>query len=590
MSAAHSIARYVPRGNLLSPEVFASRHRLLVRILVGHLPVIYLIGLLNGMDPLWAALELTPALAAAGLASIGTGGRQRLRAVVVTAGLSWTSIALVHFSGGSIEAHFHFFIVLGFIALYQDWLPFLWYIGFTLLSHGAGSALSPDLVFNHESAQAYPWLWSGIHAAGVAMLSVGLVIFWSNTEAEQKRATSLATELTARDLERARADIQQRQTQSQMLLNLARRNQSLVQRQLDTIEHLETDEQRPEVLDRLFSLDHMTTRMRRNAESLLVLSGSEPARIWREPLPLSDILRAAISEVEDYQRIDLVLSEDPQVEGRAAADLSHLFAELVENATNFSPPSTRASISAMTSLTGDLVVVVRDRGVGMDAQSLTEARSLLDSGLLDGDADQVMTPGDARLGLQVVGRLARRYGIAVEISTSPTGTGVQVTIPAQLVVLDEPVEPEGQAHPAAEHHLEPATVEPAFDRPARARHGVPSQATGTPGDLWSVPTEQPVQQPVQQPVEQPVEQSPVPVLAAPVEVPALPARRPATNAFAAFTSRQAAPIDHHADHQTDHQTDHQGGLPSLPRRSRDDEVSSPAPVDLWADQDGGDRG
>jgi signal transduction histidine kinase len=567
MSAAHSIARYVPRGNLLSPDVFASRHRLLVRILLAHIPVIYVIGLVNGLDPLFTALELLPALAAAGLASLGKGGQQRLRAVATTAGLSWTSMVLVHVSGGAIEAHFHFFIVLGFIALYQDWLPFTWYIGFTLLSHGVGSALIPDLVFNHVAGQANPWLWSGIHAAGVAMLSVGLIIFWSNTEAEQERATSLATELTSRDLERARADIEQRQTQSQMLLNLARRNQSLVQRQLDTIEHLETDEQRPEVLDRLFSLDHMTTRMRRNAESLLVLSGSEPARIWREPMPLSDILRAAISEVEDYQRVDLVLSEDPLVEGRAAADMSHLFAELLENATNFSPPSTRASVSAITSLNGDLVVVVRDRGVGMDAQSLTEARALLGSGLGDGDSQHAMTPGDARLGLQVVGRLARRYGMDVEFSTGPGGTGVQVTVPAALVV-DEPAEPAAQAWPAQPEqqahlpepqHVELAppavhpTPEPALDRSGPARHGVPAQAAGAPTDLWSVPA----------------------------QATELPARRPAPDAFAAFTSRQ--PLAAVPD-------DGPPALPSLPRLSRDDEVSAPATVDLWAESDGGERG
>lgn len=573
MSAAHPIARFVPTGNLLAPDVFASRHRLLVRILLAHVPVLFVIGVARGYDPLLTALEVLPALLAAAAASVGGERRTRVRAVLVTAGLSWTSIVLVHVTGGQIESHFHFFIVLGFIALYQDWLPFTWYIGFTALSHGLGSGIVPDLVFNHAAGQADPWLWSAIHAGGVAMLSIGLIIFWSNTEAEQRRATSLATELSARDLERARADIAQRQAQSQMLLNLARRNQSLVQRQLDTIEVLETDEQRPEVLDRLFSLDHMSTRMRRNAESLLVLSGAEPARIWREPVPLSDVLRAAISEVEDYQRIDLLLGEDPSIEGRAAADLSHLFAELVENAAASSPPSTRVQVSAETSTSRDLVVVVRDHGVGMDATTLAEARALLGTGDgYDGDA-RPLTPGDARLGLQVVGALARRYGLQVDLEAGPGGTSVQVVVPAGLVLEEEvPVTPafepafatSGPAHQAA------VPVQPAVTGalPGRRSHAVPTQAqpSATPGpDLWA-----------------PAPDAPAPAVA---PVPARTAEPvPAASAFAAFTSRQ--PVADAAPAQ-----DLPGlpgtGLPTLPRRNRDDEVAQAAPVDLWATSDDG---
>ncbi|WP_380167021.1 ATP-binding protein [Jannaschia sp. R86511] len=577
MSAAPTIARFVPTGNLLAPEVFASRHRLLVRILLGHVPVLYVVGLLRGFDPLLLALEVLPALLAAGAASLGGASRSRLRAVLVTAGLSWTSIVLVHVTGGQIESHFHFFIVLGFIALYQDWLPFTWYIGFTALSHGLGSGVVPDLVFNHAAGQANPWLWSGVHAAGVALLSIGLIIFWSNTEAEQRRATSLATELSAKDLQRARADIEQRQAQSQMLLNLARRNQSLVQRQLDTIEELETDEQRPDVLDRLFSLDHMSTRMRRNAESLLVLSGAEPARIWREPVPLSDVLRAAISEVEEYRRIDLLLGEDPSVEGRAAADLSHLFAELVENATASSPPSTRATVSAEIAPSRDLFVVVRDHGVGMDEATLADARALLGSAS-DGSGGRAMTPGDARLGLQVVGALARRHGLTVDVQAGAGGTAVQVVVPASLVVAE-------------------AVVEPAFAPGGpgrRAQHAVPAQGgSPTPAgpDLWA-PAAQPVASPVAQPVAPPV----APPVARPVPEYAASAARPAAvtdqppapahagsafSAYSAFTSRQGASVSADAPAGD--------GLPDLPRRSRADDVSTPAPVDLWATGDGGDQ-
>jgi len=581
MSAAHPITRLMPSGNLLAPEVFASRHRLLVQILLGHVPVLYVFALLRGYDPLWSALEISPALLAAGMATLGEFKPTRVRAVLVTAGLSWTSIVLVHVTGGQIESHFHFFIVLGFIALYQDWLPFTWYIGFTALSHGLGSLVAPSLVFEHAAGQAEPWLWSGVHAGGVAMLSVGLIIFWSNTEAEQKRATALATELSDRDLERARADIQQRQAQSQMLLNLARRNQSLVQRQLDTIEVLESDEQRPHVLEQLFSLDHMSTRMRRNAESLLVLSGAEPARIWRQPVPLSDVLRAAISEVEDYQRIDLVLGEDPRLEGRAAADLSHLFAELVENATTFSSPTTRARVSAQMSPTGELVVVVRDYGVGMDAATLRGAKALLGAGIGAGTVGDgpAMTPGDARLGLQVVGLLARRYGLDVEIGAGSTGTTVEVVLPAALVAAEEP---------PAQSDFEPALQH-------RSRHSVPAQTQGpgshdgydgTPVQVSTRPA-QPAPVDLWNPALDPGPEAPA-VAARPVAVPSV-------SAFAAFSSRQPATSPSRQPAAAPPPVAAPGsatapvidpanplGLPDLPRRTHDDEVNPQAPVDLWA--------
>ena len=156
------------------------------------------------------------------------------------------------FSNGAIEAHFHFFIIIGFIALYQDWVPFLWNVVFTVLSHGIGTIWLGGQIFNHPAAQAHPWLWSFIHGIAVLLACVGMVIFWRVTEDEQHAKEALGRRLVTAD-----AEIGRRQFTSDMLINLARRNQSMLYRQLDIINHLEDKEQDPDALADLFALDHL---------------------------------------------------------------------------------------------------------------------------------------------------------------------------------------------------------------------------------------------------------------------------------------------------------------------------------------------
>ena len=125
-----------------------------------------------------------------------------------------------------------------------------------------------------------------------------------------------------------------------LFVNLARRNQSLLERQLELLDELERNEHDPTALDALFKLDHMATRMRRNAESLLVLSGAEQPRQWQQPIALIDVVRAAAAEIADFPRVELVgIDDDLAVSGRAVSDVAHLLAELLENATSFSPPT-----------------------------------------------------------------------------------------------------------------------------------------------------------------------------------------------------------------------------------------------------------
>ena len=194
----------------------------------------------------------------------------------------------------------------------------------------------------------------------------------------------------------------------QILASLGRRNQSLLHRQLRIIDTLEQQASSPAALAELFTLDHLTTRMRRHAESLTVLSGAVPGRSWSGPVPIIDVMRAAAAEVEDYTRVTVISDAEEAVAAVAVTDMIHLLAELIENATLFSPSSTRVEIRAERVANG-FAVEVTDRGLGIPADQLRELNAQLaeplDVGLADAD----------RLGLFVAGRLAARHGVHVSL-------------------------------------------------------------------------------------------------------------------------------------------------------------------------------
>ncbi len=254
-------------------------------------------------------------------------------------------------------------------------MPFLWNIVFTVLSHGIGTAWQAGLIFNHPSAQVNPWIWSLIHGLAVLLACVAVVIFWRTTEDEQHKSMRLATQL-------ADTELGQRKFTSELLVNLARRNQSMLYRQLDIINQLEEKERNPDTLGDLFRLDHLATRIRRNAESLLVLSGEEAPRIWSEPVGLIDVVRAAIAETEHLNRVTFSMDEHDErlaVLGHTVTDLTHVLAELTENAVRFSPPEAKVTIRTRPGVRtpGEAVVTIEDWGVGMRPEDLAHANDLL---------------------------------------------------------------------------------------------------------------------------------------------------------------------------------------------------------------------
>jgi HAMP domain-containing protein len=276
-------------------------------------------------------------------------------------------------------------------------------------------------------------------------------------DAIQEVAVRLATEQAA--LRRSIGD---------MFTNLARRSQTLIDRQLELIDDLERTETDPETLEHLFRLDHLATRMRRNAEDLIVLSDADPGRHWVQPMTVVDVVRAAAAEVEEYQRVEFLPLANVEVAGHVAVDVIHLLAELIENATAFSPPNTKVQIAGQAVPHG-YVIEIEDRGLGMSDEELIQANERL------ANPPEIDFALSRVLGLYVVGRLAVRHGIKVQLRHSWYGGVTALTLlPHGLLMW--PKVPEVLAEPV------PAAVPgrgelPSPERPAEPPPGQPGDGT-----------------------------------------------------------------------------------------------------------------
>ena len=265
-----------------------------------------------------------------------------------------------------------------------------------------------------------------------------------------------------------------RQGLNDVFRSLARRSQSLLHRQLTLLDQMERRATDPEALDDLFRLDHLTTRMRRHAEGLVILAGAPPGRTWSSPVRMVDVMRGAIAEVEDYARVSVATRSQAALAGSAVADVIHLLAELIENATTLSPPYTSVRVSGDTVANG-FAIEVEDRGLGMSAQRQAELNERLAS-------PPEFNPSDSeQLGLFVVSQLAKRHGIRVTLKASPYGgTTAIALIPQHLVVTEEAFRAGLPGEPAA---IGSASVGPASA--GRASAGMASAggaAQGTNGN------------------------------------------------------------------------------------------------------------
>ena len=234
-----------------------------------------------------------------------------------------------------------------------------------------------------------------------------------------------------------------RQGISHIFRNLARRSQSLLHRQLTLLDAMERRARDPQELDDLFRVDHLATRMRRHAESLIILSGEAPARGWRNPVPLVDVLRAAVAEVEDYTRIKVSATTQASLAGPAVGDVIHMIAELAENATIYSPPQTPVSITGSVVGQG-FAVEIEDRGLGMGTAHRDEINAQLEN------PPAFDLSGSDQLGLFVAGQLAKRQNIRISLRSSAYGgTTAIVLIPRSLVVPEGAATKDAASLPAA---------------------------------------------------------------------------------------------------------------------------------------------
>ncbi len=226
-----------------------------------------------------------------------------------------------------------------------------------------------------------------------------------------------------------------------MLVSMARRSQGLVYRQLEVITAMESEETNPVVLEKLFRVDHLATRMRRHGENLLVLAGERPGRVHRAPASLVDIIRAAASEVEQFTRVEIVTSADVCVQAHIVHDLTHLLAELMDNATQYSAPSTRVAVTSRPTLSGDVLIEVEDSGVGISEAAAERLNaSLTRTAAVDASATRQM-------GIYVVSRLASVHGVKVRLSSMGRGTTASVVVPSSCLAVFQPM-PDREPVPA----------------------------------------------------------------------------------------------------------------------------------------------
>jgi hypothetical protein len=219
-----------------------------------------------------------------------------------------------------------------------------------------------------------------------------------------------------------------------LFLNIAHRSQVVVHRQLELLDQAEHSEEDPNRLSVLFELDHLSTRARRNAENLIILGGEQPGRQWRNPVPLVDLLRSAVAETEDYSRVHVGHMATLSIVGSVVADLIHLVAELVENATSYSPPESRVDITSNIVGRG-AVVEITDQGLGMSRDQIAHANEVLRE---PPPLSVTNLSSDSRMGMLVVSRIAARNGVTVKLSESDYG-GIRaiVIIPTGLIAQDD---------------------------------------------------------------------------------------------------------------------------------------------------------
>jgi methyl-accepting chemotaxis protein len=398
LSSLGELLRYIPSGDTISEGVWARRHRNIVLAVFAHVPVLVALGLYSGTDtlvtgatfpetPFWRVLAQPGLVAAvAGFALVPRLGR-RLRTGLASFALVLCSMTLVAFSGGFIEAHFHFFVATVFLALYEDWLPFVLGIAFVAISHGIFGVVDPAHVYNHVAAQERPFVWGGIHAVFVLAGAVGLVTQWISTEQSRERVEEQLAEVEAKraeidDLERQKAMVQQARAEAEAAQTEAREQRAAVE---ELNERLETRAQTYSAAMARAADGDLTVRLDEDAESEAM---SKVAAAFNEMVAETD---RTMREIQSFARevaaeSDVVDTSVTEIE-RASEDVSHSVQEIADG-TDEQREMLRRAVDEMTDLSAtveeiaasaDTVANTADETATVADESVETAETAIDN-------------------------------------------------------------------------------------------------------------------------------------------------------------------------------------------------------------------
>lgn len=436
----------LPQGMVLGERTWQRRHRLLLLLLAAHLPALAAVGLATGRAVDHLGLELLPVSAALLMGSPLVRQGRIFRSCAVTLGLVLSSATLVHLTGGLIEAHFHYFVVLGFVALYEDWRSYLLAVGFVLLGHGVLGVLAPASMYNHPAAVARPWLWAGIHGAFVLAAVVGQVIFWKVSERELQHAQHYYRGLYEGERALVTHMRQAEELKTELIAIVSHEFRTPLTAILGYAKTMTArwDQLEPEQLRRCaFMVERQSLRLSRLVSGLLSASGD----VVRAPGDRASVTKAVADVVEDLDQLPGVNEHPVAVDVpagmtvAASADaLQQILCNLLDNAAKFAAPETAVRLWARRH--GDVVrLEIANLGEPISDQDLDR----IFEPFVQRDSSDSRRHGGIGLGLYIVRKLVDALGGTVSVHNASPSVVFIVELPAgdaprskRVVEVEEP--------------------------------------------------------------------------------------------------------------------------------------------------------
>ena len=418
----------LPRGGLLDPRTWQVRHRILLVLLVAHVPALLLVGRATGQPPAMLTAEVGAVVALAAIGALAA-RRRLLACIAVTTGLMTCSAILVDLTGGLIPANVHFFVMLGFIALYQDWRPYLLAVGFVVLTHGVIGVLAPQAVYGDAVTGSSPWAWAALHAAFVVIACAGQIAFWRTSEREQARSREHYRELYEGERAVAERLRQAEQLKSQLIAVVSHEFRTPLTSILGFAQTLSariSDLEQDTALVCADQIERQARRLARVVSNLMAASCDAPADRGAVA-DLAAATAAAVGEIAGIvhgasRRVDVAIP--PGTEALIGHDAARqVVGNLVDNALKFADAGSSVRVSARR--TADAVVFeVADVGTPIAA----EDRARIFDAFVQADSSDTRRHGGIGLGLHIVRKLVTAHGGTVDVEADGPRVVFRVTL------------------------------------------------------------------------------------------------------------------------------------------------------------------